>query len=115
LLYDDDAAEEAWSLFSSLDFDARMARWHLAVKEGMHAGPVHENAKRLLSISRTALETLDIRDSRDRTEARFLDPLEALVEQGRSPADLALEALGDSPGRGPEARIAFAEHFVFAG
>ena len=50
-----------------------------------------------------------------RTEARFLDSLEAMVDAGHSPGTAVREQLGNAPGRGAEARRAFARAFYFAG
>jgi hypothetical protein len=50
-----------------------------------------------------------------RTEARFLDPLEELVDRGRCPADDALDAVGPEPGTDPQARVDLIRAFYFAG
>jgi glutamate--cysteine ligase len=115
LLYDEDATAEAWEIFAEMDYDARMKRWHEATRVGLHAEPIRERAVALVRIARTALDRMDVRDARGRTEARFLDPLEPLVERGLSPADEAIAALGPSPGRDAGAQHAFADQFLFAG
>ena len=115
VLYDADATEAAWELVADLDFPARQALWHECREHAMRSPRVQQLCVKLLAIARTGLERQDVRDSKGRTEARFLDSLEALVQSGKSPADLAREALGASPGRGAAARLAFARHFHFAG
>ncbi len=115
VLYDADATEAAWELVATLDFPARQALWHECREHAMRSPRVAQLCTKLLAIARAGLERQDVRDSKGRTEARFLDGLEALVHAGKSPADLAREALGPSPGRGAAARLAFARHFHFAG
>ena len=115
LLYDDDATAAAWELFDGLDFAGRMKLWDDGVRFGLHADPIREQAVKLLEISRTALDKMNVRDSKGRTESRFLDRLQPLVEQGCSPADDALKALGENPGRDPAAQHAFVKQFHFAG
>jgi glutamate--cysteine ligase len=115
ILYDEDATQAAWELVADLDFPARQALWHECREHAMRSPRVQQLCARLLAIARTGLDRQDVRDSKGRTEARFLDGLEALVQSGKSPADLAREALGKSPGRGAAARLAFARHFHFAG
>ena len=56
-----------------------------------------------------------MRDSKGRTEARFLDAIEEVVGAGKSPADLARDSLGPAPGRDTAARRAFVRQFHFAG
>jgi len=81
----------------------------------MRSTRVHALSVKLIAIARAGLDRQDVRDSKGRTEARFLDAIEALVAAGRSPADLAREALGAAPGRDAAARRAFMRHFHFAG
>jgi glutamate--cysteine ligase len=69
----------------------------------------------LLDFARAALDSMDVRDAKGRTEARFLDQLEPLVDQGRSPGDDAVDMLGDAPGRSPRAQHDFVRAFHFAG
>jgi len=115
LLYDADATAAAWELVAGLEFAERLALWQECREQAMASPRVRALSVRLLAIAREGLERQDVRDSKGRTEARFLDGLEALVQSGRSPADLAREALGPKPGRDAAARRAFARHFHFAG
>ena len=115
LLYDADATAAAWELVAGLEFAERLALWQECREQAMASPRVRALSVRLLAIAREGLDRQDVRDSKGRTEARFLDGLEALVQSGRSPADLAREALGPKPGRDAAARRAFARHFHFAG
>ena len=115
ILYDDDASAAAWELLAGLDAGGRRELWARACRAGLHDEGIAAMARRLIEISRTALDRMDIRDSKGRTEARFLDPLQVRVERGRSPVDDAIETLGDAPGRDPAAQHAFVRAFHFAG
>jgi glutamate--cysteine ligase len=115
ILYDDDAGQAAWELVQDLEFAERQALWAECRGPGMRSPRVQRLCAALLAVARQGLERQDVRDSKGRTEARFLDGLEALVASGRSPADLAREALGPAPGRDAAARRAFARQFHFAG
>lgn len=115
LLYDDDALEEAWSLVSDLDEAGRHQLRVDAMERGVHEPKIATMALALVRTARRALDRVNIRDGKGRTEARFLDPLERLVERGRSPGDESSETLGDHPGRDPEARHALVRAFHFAG
>ncbi|PCC70040.1 glutamate--cysteine ligase [Nannocystis exedens] len=115
LLYDDDAGEAAWELVSDLDFGERLTLWAECRQAGLASPRVRALCARLLTIARAGLDRADIRDHRGRTEAFFLDPLEALVAAGTSPADVARAQLGPRPGRDVAARRAFVRAFHFAG
>ena len=115
ILYDEQATQAAWALVEGLEFAERQALWLECRQHAMRSSRVHRLSMQLIAIAREGLDRQDVRDSKGRTEARFLDGIEALVASGRSPADLAREALGATPGRGAAARRAFARHFHFAG
>jgi glutamate--cysteine ligase len=115
LIYDDDAREAAWEIVADLEFSQRMDLWRRARTHGLGAPEVLDKAKRLLTVARAGLERLDVRDSKGRTEARFLESLERQVERGATPASDALARFGEAPGRGAEARRLLVEHFTFAG
>ncbi len=115
LLYDDQAGAEAWALVQDLDFGERMALWYECRKEALRSPRVRSMCQRLLEIARAGLERMDVRDAKGRTEAYFLDPLDALVAAGTSPADVARAQVGAHTGRSPEARRAFVRAFHFAG
>ncbi|MFY0538307.1 hypothetical protein [Nannocystis pusilla] len=115
LLYDDDASEAAWELVADLDFGERLALWAECRQAALSSPRVRALCQRLLAIAREGLDRADIRDHRGRTEAFFLDSLEALVNAGTSPADVARAQLGPRPGRDVEGRRAFVRAFHFAG
>jgi glutamate--cysteine ligase len=115
VLYDPDATQAAWELVDGLEYGERVALWHECRQHAMRSPRVHALCVKLIAIARAGLERQNVRDSKGRTEARFLDGLEALVQSGRSPADLAREALGQHPGRDAAARRAYTRHFHFAG
>ena len=113
LLYDDDAGDEAMAPLNALAFDERVALWHEAATVGMKSTRVHDLAKRVLELSREALDRFDVLDSKGR---RFLDPLELLIEQGISPGEDALQSLDASAlGTDAKARTAIAGAWRFAG
>lgn len=115
ILYDEEATAAAWELVADLEFAERQALWLECRQHAMRSTRVHALSVKLIAIARAGLDRQDVRDSKGRTEARFLDAIEALVAAGRSPADLAREALGAAPGRDAAARRAFMRHFHFAG
>ncbi len=115
LLYDDAATAEAWDRFSGFSYGERLEMWSQAIDLGLRSPRLRELARALLDVARASLDRMDIRDERGRTEARFLDPLEALVDEGRSPGNEARHRLGDAPGRDAEGRRALVRAFHFAG
>jgi glutamate--cysteine ligase len=115
ILYDADAADAAWALVAELDFDARNELWSEARRVGFASDRVWTASRRLVRIAREGLARLDERDATGRDETHFLDDLEALVEQRKSPGDLVREQLGDAPGRERDGRLAFARAYHYAG
>ena len=115
IFYDEDASAEAWALVADLDFAARMDLWRDAATHGLQSDDVHAKATRLLTIARDALDRQDIRDSKGRTESRFLDRLDPLVAARRTPGDDLLDALGDLDGRSPDGQRAVVKAGYFAG
>ncbi len=115
ILYDAEATAAAWDLVANLDFSARLDLWHECRTAALRSPRVQSLCVRLLAIARAGLDRLNVRDSHGRTEARFLDHLEALAQSGRAPADLAREALGPAPGCDPDALRGFVRQFHFAG
>ncbi|EDM76459.1 glutamate--cysteine ligase [Plesiocystis pacifica SIR-1] len=115
ILYDDDAREGAWELVANLDFAGRMDLWKRGRTDGLSDPEVLDKCRKLLTLARGGLERLDVRDSKGRTEARFLDALDAQVERGATPAGDVLARLGPKPGRGKQARLELVRNFHFAG
>ncbi|MCA9653791.1 MAG: glutamate--cysteine ligase [Myxococcales bacterium] len=115
ILYDADATGEAWERLSGPSYEERLELGREAIELGLRSPRLREWARVLLDLARAALDRWDIRDEKGRTEARFIDRLEPLVEQGHSPAHEIVEELGAEPGRGAEGRLAFVRAFHFAG
>jgi glutamate--cysteine ligase len=115
LIYDDDARTAAWEMVADLSFEQRMDLWRRARERGLSDPDVLTKCERLLKLARAGLERLDVRDSKGRTEARFLDSLDQQVARGATPAGDALAKLGEAPGRSVAGRRALVEQFCFAG
>jgi glutamate--cysteine ligase len=115
LMYDDEAGEAAWELVAALSFEQRMELWRRARTHGLADPEVLAKCERLLACARMGLERLNVRDSKGRTEARFLDTLDEQVARKATPAGDAVAKLGEDPQRGPQWRRAVVEHFLFAG
>jgi glutamate--cysteine ligase len=115
ILYDDDAAGEAWELLGGADAQARAEMWFDARHAGLSAPALQQHAVKLVELARAGLERRNILDDRGRTEARFVDSLATLAASGRTPADLVLADVGANPGRGPEGQRRLARSFYFAG
>jgi glutamate--cysteine ligase len=114
LLYDADACTAASELVPE-DREGRESVWAEAREHGVRSPRIRDLCVRLLELSRESLDRMDVRDDKNRTEARFLDPLQDSVEAGRSPGDDVADVLGPSPGRDAEARRKLVEAFHFAG
>jgi glutamate--cysteine ligase len=115
LLYDDDAGDGVVERLAVKDAATLLSRRREAFEVGLMSPELQALAREMLDLARRALDRFDVRDDKGRTEARFLDPLEAVVDAGRSPGTAVREDLGDEPGRGVQARRAFAKAFYFAG
>ncbi|HGG57074.1 MAG TPA: glutamate--cysteine ligase, partial [Nannocystis exedens] len=115
LLYDDDAGEAAWQLVHNLNLRDRNELWEECRRDAIRSPRVQELARRLLAIAREGLDRLDVRDDQGRSESRFLDRIETLVDGGKSPADVARESVGACLGRDKRALYAFIQAFHFAG
>ena len=115
LLYDADARELACSLVSECDYDTLKEMWSDARRVGLRSPRVLQLCQRLVEAARESLDRFDVRDGKNRTEARFLDPLQELLASGRCPGDLVAQRLGPSPGRDAKARREFVRSFYFAG
>ncbi len=115
LLYDDDAGAAAWELVQDLNFGARDELWEECRRDAIRSPRVQRLARRLIAIAREGLDRLDVRDDQGRSESRFLDRIEALVDAGKSPADVARELVGDRLNRDKTTLSAFIQAFHFAG
>jgi glutamate--cysteine ligase len=120
LLYDDAACADAFEIIGDLDYEARMDLWRRARKAGLRDDEVHDKAKRLLDLSRAALEARPELDQTGRTEARFLNNIQESLDLRQTPGEIALaqakaEFHGELDGRSDEGRIALVRAFHFAG
>jgi glutamate--cysteine ligase len=115
LLYDEAVAAEAWQLLATATPDDRQAQWDEARAVGLRSARLHGLARRLVDLARASLDRASVLDDKGRSEARFLDPLQAVVDAGRCPADVAVETLGPDPGRSPDAQRRLVRAFYFAG
>lgn len=115
LMEDDDAVAASWELLAPFSYAERLELWEEARRDGLTSKRVRELTRGLYRIARETLDRIAVRGTCGRTEARFLDPLDEFISTGRTPADIALESLGASPGRDDQARRAFVRHFHFAG
>jgi glutamate--cysteine ligase len=115
LFYDDDSRDAAWELIRGLNFEERLELAGEARIHALSSPRIQDTCRTLVKLAREGLERLDVRDSKGRTEARFLDSLQASVDAGRCPGDDAVLALGENPGTDADARRAYARHFYFAG
>jgi len=115
ILYDAQACEAAWELVADLDLPARVELWREARTVGMASEHVWQASRRLISIAREGLARLDERNADGEDETRYLDDIQALVEQRKSPGDVVRAQLGDAPGRDRAGRSALARVFHYAG
>jgi len=115
IIYDDDASAEAWERLSGFTYEERIEMWHEAIEQGLASSRLRALARVLLDVARAALERMDVRDDKGRTEARFIDRLDPLVDQAHTPGSEILEQLGDAPGRDAAGRRALVRAFHFAG
>jgi glutamate--cysteine ligase len=101
LLYDSGALDAAWDLVKDWDMAGREALRAgvpklgldapLPATEGKAGGRLREVAGEVLAIARAGLEARGRRDAAGRSEAHFLDPLDAIVASGKVPAEVLLE------------------------
>lgn len=115
IIYDDDAAGRVWEALSGLSYEERIGLWHEAIDHGLRSDRLRDLARVMLDSARTALDRMDIRDDKGRTEARFIDRLEPLVDQGTTPGFEVMARLGEAPGRDAAGRRALVRAFHFAG
>ena len=92
-----------------------MDLWARARATGSAIPTCSPSRPELLAYAAPGLERLDVRDSKGRTEARFLDSLDRQVARGATPAGDALAKFGDEPGRDAASRRAVVDYFTFAG
>lgn len=95
LLYDERARHQAWEMFAGLDLEERRRVSHAVAKEALAAATggrsVLSLAKDLARLAREGLVR------RGLGEERLLDPLDAQLASGISPAETLLARLGPAP------------------
>ncbi|MGB2440086.1 MAG: glutamate--cysteine ligase [Candidatus Puniceispirillaceae bacterium] len=102
LLYDDGAlgaAEQLVAKFTASDVEAGRLSVATDGLQGQLAGhSVHELAKEVLDIAEAGLKSRAICDDKGQDETKFLDPLQNIVQSGKTHADVMLEQYHSSWG-----------------
>ncbi len=97
LLYDDEARGAARALVARWSPEQRAALWSDVARSGLAArtpdGPLLPRARELAALARSGLRRLarEHPDLGDPGEEGFLDPLDELLERGKSPGEIVLE------------------------
>ncbi|MDP3276043.1 MAG: glutamate-cysteine ligase family protein [Deltaproteobacteria bacterium] len=101
ILYDQEALDAAHARFFSLGYEAfESARADIAsnaLQAKIAGQSVQSLAVELLSLARSGLKRRDIRNAQDQDEGIFLDPIEALVNDGQCVGDSLLDGINDDP------------------
>ncbi len=96
LLYNSDALEVAWDLVKDWTLEERDELRRAvpvhALKAKFRNRTVVDIARDALKISRAGLSARNIRDSNNVTEAHFLETLDQIAEENRTPAEELLDA-----------------------
>ncbi len=96
LLYDQAALDAAWDLCRDWTAEEREELRTAVPRHGIHApfrgGTVRDIARRMLAIARAGLEARARGDRIGQNESAFLDPVQEVVESGRTFAEQLLEA-----------------------
>lgn len=101
ILYDDTARRAAWDLVSTWSFTERVAHRDAAARRGLQApvpGKSYDTAdvaRELCAIARYGLDALATEDGE--SEARYLEPLEALMAARQCPADQTIAWYEEEP------------------
>ncbi len=114
LLYDAEAREFALAHARRWSHVDRRALLDAVARAGLAArapdGPVLPAARELVAAARAGLRRLAERDPAGRDEGLFLEPLEARLEDGRSPGEVVLERWQGEWGRSPQRLIEYARY-----
>jgi glutamate--cysteine ligase len=90
LLYDRTALDAAWDLVRDWSAEERQAMRDAVPRTGLHTPfrgtSVLEVGRAALAIARAGLVRRGLRDAQGRDETRFLEPVEAILREGTSPA-----------------------------
>jgi glutamate--cysteine ligase len=101
IFYDARALDEVTALTEGFRYEAVEASRPGLLRDGLRgtlAGePVRPLAERLLEVARAGLERRNRQNAEGASEASLLAPIEALVSQGLTPADVALARAGENP------------------
>ena len=91
LLYDHNALDAAWDLVKGWTTAERQQLRddvpRLALDATIRGRKLADVAREVLALSRAGLEARNHRDAMGRTEAHFLEPVEAIAASGRTLAD----------------------------
>jgi glutamate--cysteine ligase len=95
LLYDEAALDGAWDLVKGWSAEERERLRtevpRLGLKAEIAGRPLRDVARDVLALSRAGLARRALRDAAGADETRYLDPLDAIVASGRTPAEEALD------------------------
>jgi glutamate--cysteine ligase len=90
LLYDRTALDAAWDLVRTWSAEERQSLRDAVPRTGLRTpfrdGTVLDVAREAFAIARTGLARRGLRDARGNDETRFLEPVEAILREGISPA-----------------------------
>jgi glutamate--cysteine ligase len=90
LLYDRAALDAAWELVRGWSAPERQALRDAVPRAGLRTpfrrGTVLDVAREAAAIARAGLARRALKDAQGNDETRFLDPVEAIVREGMSPA-----------------------------
>jgi glutamate--cysteine ligase len=104
LLYDRTALDAAWDLVRDWSAEERQALRDSVPRTGLltpfRRANVLEVARRALAIARVGLARRSLRDAQGNDETRFLEPVEAILREGLSPAQEMLARYQGPWGRG---------------
>ncbi len=95
LMYDQTSLDAAWDMVKTWTHEQReelraaVPRHGLNARGGRHT--VGTLSREMLAIARHGLEARDFRDSQGNSEASYLEPLETIVAENRTPAEWLLE------------------------
>jgi len=122
LLYDDEICDDAISLMSDLDAASRQRLQAAVAKDGLEAIislgdsqankplQVLERARAVVTLAKRGLKRQACKDASGRDETHFLEPIEALLEGGKSPGRIMAERWEGEWGRDPRKLV---EHCRF--
>ena len=95
LLYDDGVLDAAYDLVKDWTAEERQKLRDDVPKLGFKAEirgiTVHELARQMLTLARTGLRRRDRLDMNGCDETRYLDPIQAIVDEGRTAAEALIE------------------------